>query len=416
MRESTAAADLLARAVIGYQAYEEAEIELKDLRARQTEQRRLEKEMADAQKKKAEFDGKADAARLQAEALASQKREIEAERAVISERVDALRSGLAGSEPEFERQKWAADSVTRDLSEVRHFVQSFGNLLAHEVTTLQKIKEVTADLSAWDASSLQNASRQETNADETLQHARQQFAAAHAEHSSLSTQLEEIRGGICPFLKEMCRQFDPSKVEGDLRQKIATIASLRKKIESAQAALCEAKIRREHLQREERNLAGKSSQLELMAADFSSDFDRLGWDALHTAVNGLRQWIPNVQPMPDFPETVVEGADPMILEGRHRQNIVYLTGFKDWCRAIENGVQSRIGVFREEDRRRNADQQNEVNGTDQLRRIESEISKLGAAEYKQRDDAAIYEALSAELVKSIASLDQRLEAFGLSSR
>ena len=60
-------------------------------------------------------------------------------------------------------------------------------------------------------------------ADEALQNLRQQFAAANAEHSSLSTQLEEIRGGICPFLKEKCRQFDPSKVEGDLRQKKATM-------------------------------------------------------------------------------------------------------------------------------------------------------------------------------------------------
>ena len=80
MRESAAAGDLLARVTPGYQAYEKAEIELKDLRARQTEQRRLEKEMADTEKKKAEFDGKADAARLQADALALQKREKEAEK------------------------------------------------------------------------------------------------------------------------------------------------------------------------------------------------------------------------------------------------------------------------------------------------------------------------------------------------
>ncbi len=412
-RESATAGDLLERVISGHQAYEKAEIELKHLRAMQTEERRLEKEMADAEKKKAEFDGKADAARLQADALAFQKREKKAEKADISERVDALRFRLSGSQPEFERQRTAADSVTRDLSDVRHFVNSFGILLAHEEETLEKIKEVMADLSAWDASVLQKASLQEATADEALQQLRQQFAAANAEHASLSTQLEEIRGGICPFLKETCRQFDPSKVEGDLRQKRATIAYLRENIESAESALSAAKIDCEQLRREERNLAGKSSRLELMAADLFSAFDRLEWDAIRTAANGLRQWIQNFQPMPDYARPLLlEGADASILESRHRQNVVYFTELNGWWPAVENGVQARIGAFRDEDRRRNADQQDEVNGTDQLRRIESAISKLGAAEYKQRDDAAIYEARSAELIKSIVSLDQRLEVFG----
>ena len=83
MRESAAAGDLLARATSGHQAYEKAEIELKHLRTMQTEERRLEKEMADTEKKKAELDGKADAARLQADALALQKREKEAEKATF---------------------------------------------------------------------------------------------------------------------------------------------------------------------------------------------------------------------------------------------------------------------------------------------------------------------------------------------
>ena len=413
MRESAAAGDLLARVISGHQAYEKAEIEFRHLRAMQSEERQLEKEMADTEKKKAEFDGKADAARLQADALASQKREKEAEKADISERVDALRFRLSDSWPEFERQKRAADEVTRDLSDVRHFVNSFGVLLAHEEATLEKIKEVTADLSSWDASVLQKASLQEATADEVLQNLRQQLAAANAEHSSLSTQLEEIRGGICPFLKEKCRQFDPSKVEGDLRQKRATIAYLWKSIESAESALYAVKIDREQLRQEERNLAGKSSWLELMVADLFSAFDRLEWDAIRTAANALRQWIQNFQPMPDFSRPlVVEGTDASILESRHRQNVVYFTELNDWWRAVENGVQARIGAFREEDRRRNADQQDEVNGANQLRRIESEISRLGAAECKQRDDAAIYEGRSAELVKSIVSFDQRLEVFG----
>jgi DNA repair protein SbcC/Rad50 len=292
-------------------------------------------------------------------------------------------------------------------------VNSFGILLADEEETLEKIKEVMAYLSTWDASVLQKASLQEATADEVLQHLRQQFAAANAGHSSLSTQLEEIRGGICPFLRERCRQFDPAKVEGDLRQKRATMAYLRKNIESAESALDAAKTGCEQLRREERNLAGKSSRLELMMTELFSAFDRLEWDAISTAANGFRQWIQDVQPMPDQPRPLFgEDVDASILEGLHRQNVAYFAELNDWWRTIENGFQARISAFREEDLRRNADQQNEVNCTGQLRRIEFEISKLGAAENKQRDDAAVYEARSTELSKTIVSLGQRLEVFG----
>jgi hypothetical protein len=62
---------------------------------------------------------------------------------------------------------------------------------------------MTAALASWDTSVLQKADRQEATADETLQHLRWQFAAANAEHYSLATQLEEIKEGVCPFLKEV---------------------------------------------------------------------------------------------------------------------------------------------------------------------------------------------------------------------
>ena len=90
----------------------------------------------------------------------------------------------------------AAHCITKDLSEVRQFVNSFGISLAHEEATLEKIKGMTGDLTSWDPSVLQKASRQEAAANETLQHLRQQFAAANAEHYSLATQLEEIKEGV----------------------------------------------------------------------------------------------------------------------------------------------------------------------------------------------------------------------------
>jgi DNA repair protein SbcC/Rad50 len=412
VRESLAAGERLALVVSGYQAYERAERELKDLRDRQAEQHRLEKEMADAEKKKAESDGKSAAAGLQAEAFASQKKEKEAEKRDVCIRLDGLRSRLSGSQSEFDSQKSAMDRAMRDLSDVRHFVNNFGSSVAHGEATLEKMKELTRTLSGWDPTVLLKASREEAAAGEALQRLREQLAAASAEHSSISRQLEEIEGGICPFLKERCRQFDPSKVEGDLRQQGATIDYLRKNIEAAESALSAAKAESERLRQEDKTLTGKSSQLQQMAVEYAGAFERLAWDPTDTAVSSLREWVQIIQPIAEFTKPAVACLDAMALEAGHRKNVLYLQELQNWWRVTENIVEARLDAFREEDRRRNADQQDEVNWNDQLRRIEAEISKLSAAENKLREDAATSLSQSARLLESIVSLEQRLQAFG----
>ena len=137
------------------------------------------------------------------------------------------------------------------------------------------------------------------------------------------------------------------------------------------------------------------------------------WDAIRTAVNELRQWIPNVRPMPYFPEVVVvEGADASIMEGCHRQNVAYFTELKDWWRAVENGVRDWIGAFQEEDRRRNADHRMRSTAPTSCDGSNLKFRSLARLKINSAMMPLTYEGLSAELVKSIVSLGQRLEAFG----
>ena len=105
MRESTEAAVVVALLVSGYQSFEKSEKELQVLRAKQTEEHRLEMEIADAEKKKIAFDGKSNAAHSQTDIFARQKQGKEAEWASLRERVEALRNRLGASQPEFEKQK-----------------------------------------------------------------------------------------------------------------------------------------------------------------------------------------------------------------------------------------------------------------------------------------------------------------------
>ena len=412
IQEATAAGNVIALATPGYQSYEKAEKELQDLRAKQAEQHRLEIEVANTEKIKIEIDGKANAASCQTNIFSRQRHAKEAERSMIREQAETLRNRLRASRPEFEKQKSLASLATSYLSDIRHFLSNFAALLAHGETTLNGMKEMAAALGERDSTALDKARYREVAADEAFQSLRQQLAAVSAEHSALRTQLQEIGDGICPFLKEQCRQFDPSKVEGDLKEKTATIELLRKKRGVAESAFRAAQAEYERRRKEEENLIVKSSQLEQIVVDFSSAFKRLAWETSREAVNGLRQWIQEVQPMPDCPNPVSKGVDVDAFESNHLQNVGYLMELRRWWQGTEKVAQYRINTVLEQEERINADLRDEVNSTQHLRRIESEIAKLAFAENEQCQAAAAWQREATELGNTIASLDQQRRAIG----
>lgn len=412
MRESAEAAVVVALVASGYDSFGKAEQELRILRVKEAQQHRLDMEIAYAEKKKIEFDGKADAALSQMEIYGRQKQGKAEELVNIREQIKGLRNRLCISEMEFEKQKNLANRATRSLSDIHHFVGSFGAMLLHGEAILKKLKGMAADLAVSDSSGLLRAQRLEEAADEKLQTVRQQLAAANAEHAALLKQLQEIRGGICPFLKEQCRQFDPSKVGGDLKEKSATIEVLQKKREFAETAVRAAQTEHEKLRKDEQDLARKCSQLEQTVVDFLSAFERLAWGKTEEAVNGLRQWIEQMQSMPNYANPDAKIVDAETFEHSYQQKIAYLIDLKNWWERTEDVVQKRIYAVLEEERRRNSDQRDEANSIDHLQRIESEVGKLAVAELEQAEAAAAYRGESAVLEKVIAELDERRRAIG----
>jgi exonuclease SbcC len=413
MREAAEAGEVVALVAAGHHFFEKAGKDLENLRAKQTEQRRLEIEMADSEKRKIEVDGKANAARLQMDVFARQKQRKEAERINLRERVEALRLRLLASQPEFEQQKEKARRAALALSDLRHFVISFEALVAHQETTWKKITAITAALAERDASAVQTAWRREETANEAVQAFRQQLAAANAERFALVQQLQEIRDGICPFLKEQCRQFDPSKVEGDLKEKSATIETLQKKIEMAESGLSSAQSEHEQRRNEEQSLARKRVQLEEMIRESSSAFERLDWGKAGEAAQGLREWIRQLEPIRACAYPPAETVDANSFERSRRRNADYLKELEIWWQSSESLAQAWINAVQEGERRRTADQRDEVNSTDHLRRIESEIEKLAADENEQREVSSAFQSQSELLGKTVAELDQRSRAFGL---
>jgi DNA repair protein SbcC/Rad50 len=415
VRESTEASAVVALAVTGYDSFGKAEQELRVLRAKQAEQVRLQMEVADLEKKNIGFEEKAKAAQSQSNVFGLQKREKEVRRVDTSAKIEELQNRLSASQPEFEAQKGLANRATHYLSDIRHFVSAFSGLLTHGETVLRKMEQARQALGAKDPSALQIARDREETASEALQFFGRQLAAAKAEQSALLKQVQEIGGGLCPFLKEQCRQFDSLKVEGDVKEKSGHIETLQKKKGFAESALRAAQTEHHQRRQEERDQAEMSSRLEQMILDFLSSFERLSWGKTSEAVNGLREWIRQVGPMPGCPNPEAVRVDATTFESSHWRNIEYLRELKIWWQETETVVQEGVDLVIAEEVGRNSDQRDKVNRIEQLQQISAEIEKLAVAEDEQREVAATCHRNSMELAKSIVELERRYGAFGFLS-
>jgi DNA repair protein SbcC/Rad50 len=410
LRESLEAAEIIAATASGFRSFEDAEKELQALRARQVELHRLESEMADAEKRETQFDGKSVSAISQAEVFGRQRQSKEAERSNIRNKADALRDQLNVSQPEFDRQKNLANRAARSISELSYFVRAVASVIADGGEILKALKEQKTILAAKDVSAFQTAGLLEESASERFQLLSHQLAAAKAEHEALATQLQQIAGGICPFLKEQCRQFDPSKVEGDLKEKSTAVARMRVEKGEAEAVFRAAQRTHEQWRIEDRELAAGKSRVEQQVVSFSSAFERLTWVETTEKANELRRWIPQIDPMPDRAKPAFGGTAIETFEAVYEQNASYASALTNWWRQTEGPVQQRIDWVIEEGRRRTSDQCDEANSRALIQRLESEIATLAVAENDQRQAAAAFRKDAEELKITIASLDERRRA------
>lgn len=149
-----------------------------------------------------------------------------------------------------------------------------------------------------------------------------------------------------------------------------------------------------------------------MIIDFSAAFGRLEWDRIRDHAINLRQWTPEVAPIPEPPNWRAEGVRTAAFEKMYQQNIEYLHQLEKWWPTTEATVQKQINVDLQEDERRNSDQRDEINCLDHLRRIGSEIEKLGVVENEQREAASVSERDSAKLQRMVTELGERRLGFG----
>jgi DNA repair protein SbcC/Rad50 len=407
LNESLEAAGVFESTESGFHSFEEAERGLQQLRGRQVEKARIESEIAAAEKKKIELDEKLNAASSKADLYAREKENKELKQIEIRERADALRDRLSNSQIEFELQRRLASQAAGSIADIRHFVSALAKLLREGDEVSNALKGLERVICARDSLALEKARLREEKANDAVQMLVRQLAVANAEHESLLNQMRQIRGGICPFLKEQCLQFDPSKVEGDLKEKKATVKGLQTKKQEAEAALHEAQREHAKEKEDERALTAKSNRIEQMVAGFGTSLERVDWEPANQKVAWLQEWHPNLEPLPGRPQWRIKEADSEAFEAAYAQNLRYSKELQNWWQRTEPLIETRINSVLEEEARRNAEERDEFNHREFLRQIDYEIVNFAAAERRHRQLAATFRSECATLEPNIAVLDEQ---------
>ncbi len=216
------AADAVKQAENGYRDYLRLEEEIGKLDNRRQEKEALEKKLNQAKQEIARIEAEA-AARAESlkrqkdeldtgrEDLVRQVKELEVLKAEAARDLDATKERTAG----LDRWKFAEEAVNRlnqQLGQMLRDVESREEQLAvagkEEAELCERLKQLPA---------LRVEAERYDELEKVLQEARRQYDVLKAAQNTLEKNLEQSKGGLCPFLNSPCRN-----VQGDLESYFTT--------------------------------------------------------------------------------------------------------------------------------------------------------------------------------------------------
>lgn len=301
LRDAEAAQGQVTRCLAGHAAFEAAEGELKALELRRAQRDALREQRNILEKTRVELRGKIEGLRQQEVLLVQQQQNKAEAKDAAADRAAQLQEELEASRVDYHHAQSAADIALNDFGMLNATFISMRDRVAQMGALAHAIDAAGAELSAWDSGKLEQASENERRAVELEAEANDGLSKAGGRRSSLSEQMEQIAGGVCPFLKDTCRQFDPGKVEADLSQLDLEIAEWHRRVSAAHMTAQDAKAAHRLFVKTETELRGKQDRMSRDIGEYDDSRSRLFPPELAEAVQRLRAWHDSIAAPPSLP-------------------------------------------------------------------------------------------------------------------
>jgi DNA repair protein SbcC/Rad50 len=275
LNEASKAVSIVSQTAAAHAAFVDAEKLLSVLQDQQREKAKLEKLRAEANASRVELEAKTASAKAFADDCEKRRSACELRAADLKREAQTKRKILADTKEAFDRETASIQQTRNDEAMVRHWVLSLAENTARLSNLSATIETTRQTISAWDSAPLESARAKEQSSAKLLEELAGKLSAASEVNSSLRKQLAEIAGGVCPFLKEQCRQFDPAKVGSALHTREADIAAMMKQLNGAREAHTSARADVQRLQASEAKLSQMRADLDGRLAELRRESDLL---------------------------------------------------------------------------------------------------------------------------------------------
>jgi exonuclease SbcC len=408
MKESVEAASVVARTAAAHASFIEAERSLDILQVQQRECAQLKAECSKCDARRIEASGKAAAAKAFSEDCAKRRDVCEKRAADLKSEAVSRRSSLAKSKPQFDQDAAAVQQARKDEEAMRHWVSGLEEKLAGFEKSSAAIGQMVQAVRAWKPDSLTEARGREQISSKQLEEISGQLTAATEIHGALTRQLEEIAGGVCPFLKESCRQFDPAKVSVDVRAREADIAQLKKQVAVVRENQRVAKADAERLHASESKIATTRDALAARLADLDHECEHISPAAIAEASKRLGSF---ADEDPFACAALAGPASQDDLTGWLKQMQAYNTSAQSWFQGLAPALRERFESF-DKARDRRVREEHEISVIEKQRDdAQKETEALATTFAAKQKEAAKFGAKAEAEAQAITALMERLKAF-----
>jgi exonuclease SbcC len=394
-----------------HSAFLKAESALVELEQQREKRDALRKQRDAAESDRKDRAAKAEAAREQAETFTKQREEKDAQAKALAAQIEPLSAKLASTKTTFDQAQKAATTATQDRAVVQAWINGIGPIVVKLAGLAAEIAANTKEIAGWDAAALVAAKGTEQTAGATLKALEADLAKARGLRVSLQQQLKDISGGLCPFLRESCRQFDPAKVQSDLDAQAAVIQALDKKVTQASAAHTEAKRQLKALEAAETKIGAKREQQARDVAKYLSDCRSVVPADVTEAYVRLRAWEPglyNAATPPAVPSGAVDSDALNLLQTNLEQfKVMACARWRDDDAAIA----IRLAAAEKEKEERQSDQNTLDHLSRQAVALKKEVTTLGKNAATKSTEAQRLAAEMTTLAKQVGAIDEQLKDF-----
>jgi exonuclease SbcC len=210
VNESQQAGLIAARAEAGYQAFIKAEERLRALQQQQGEKSALQHQRGEASNAVTQWQGKKESADSQAKAFASQRDES-------AKHADVLRQQIAEGDVTLHKMWAEGERLSKAAAGAKKSRDALAGWINSPAQTAEENESILGNaLMDGELQVVLKAHAEEKRLDQVTRELSAKVVQSEHAKNSLTTQLAQISGGVCPFLKEKCRQFDPNSIQSDL--------------------------------------------------------------------------------------------------------------------------------------------------------------------------------------------------------